>query len=167
MKHARQFKFSSWNDLIQRFRSWCEGECVSMIVKSRLPFDFSRSSGIFAVRERLSRRPSLKKFSTKRIYPEYTSPSPTQKYLSYPTLDSFLCGRSPSSRVCEEGGLTDECFSDIGNTLAGRRGRGEVKSSSLWRSIIADDIHFSFYHHASWTVRNKIHKPGWEIGNKR
>lgn len=44
---------------------------------------------------------------------------------------------------------------------------GVAKSSSLWRSIIADDIHFSFYHHASWTVRNKIHKPVWEIGKGR
>jgi hypothetical protein len=31
----------------------------------------------------------------------------------------------------------------------GGRRRVVARSSALWRSIIADDIHFSFYHHAS------------------
>lgn len=58
MKHARQLKFSSHREMISfgAFVSWHEGECLSMIVKSRLPFDFSRSSGIFAVRERFKQK---------------------------------------------------------------------------------------------------------------
>lgn len=122
--NTNRFEFSSRSSAV----SWREGECLAMIVKSRLPFACFRNICSWGTFEQ--------KTFPKEVLPrneyilEYTSPPPTQKYLSNPVSDSFPRRRSPRFRVCVEGGLTDECFSDIGNTLR-ETDRGAARNTPL------------------------------------
>lgn len=112
IRNTVHIQFASWRILaFRRFRfvtrRWIAIAWRSLNRDHRLASNICQFENV-----RAKDFPRKKKRSSpwsKYISREFTSP---QKYLSSSQLG-----------VCEEGGLTDECFSDIGNTL--RRGGGE------------------------------------------